>query len=134
MKLNSTFLSLAVITAVILGGCSPAPQDAKPADPHAGLDAPALDAKGGEAGKKPATEASAPPVSEEKQKEAEKMAKDAEKIMLDPKLPPKEKYPKSLGMFRKALEIDPNNGLAKESVKLIEDIYASMGRPVPETK
>jgi hypothetical protein len=35
-------------------------------------------------------------------------------------------------MFRDVLEIDPNNALAKDSIKLIEDIYASMGRPVPK--
>ncbi len=134
MKLNSTFLALAVTAAMILGGCAPAAPEAKPADPHAGVDAPAIEGKEGESAKKPAEEPSAPPVSSEKQKEAEKMAKDAEKVMLDPKLQPKEKYPKSLGMFRKALEVDPNNALAKQSVKLIEDIYASMGRPVPETK
>ncbi len=52
--------------------------------------------------------------------------------MLDPDLPPREKYPKSLAMFRDALEIDPNNALAKQSIQLIEDIYTSMGRPVPD--
>lgn len=66
------------------------------------------------------------------QKQAQTLAEEAEKIMLDPTLAPREKYPKSLGMFRDALEIDPNNALAKDSIKLIEDIYASMGRPVPE--
>lgn len=30
------------------------------------------------------------------------------------------------------LTIDPDNELATNSVKLIEDIYASMGRPVPQ--
>lgn len=43
----------------------------------------------------------------------------------------KEKYPKALGMFRDALEIDPNNALAAKNITLIEDIYKSMGRPVP---
>jgi hypothetical protein len=79
-----------------------------------------------------ASEASAPAVSEAMQKQAQTLAEEAEKIMLDPTLAPREKYPKSLGMFRDALEIDPNNALAKDGIKLIEDIYTSMGRPVPE--
>ncbi len=52
--------------------------------------------------------------------------------MLDPALAPREKYPQALVMFRDALQIDPNNALAKDSITLIEDIYTSMGRPVPE--
>lgn len=135
MKLNIIFPALALAAFAILGGCAPAAPEAKPAaDPHAGIDAASVAGKEGASAEKPTEEPSAPPVSAEKQKEAEKMAKDAEKVMLDPKLPPKEKYPQSLKMFRKALEVDPNNKLAKDSVKLIEDIYASMGRPVPETK
>jgi len=73
----------------------------------------------------------APAVSEEKQTDAQQLAEEAEKIMLDPLLAPKQKYPKSLGMFRSALEIDPNNALAQKSIALIEDVYNSMGRPVP---
>jgi Flp pilus assembly protein TadD len=38
----------------------------------------------------------------------------------------------ALKMFREALQLDPNNALAKDGIKLIEDIYKSMGRPVPE--
>jgi len=53
--------------------------------------------------------------------------------MLDPALPPREKYPKALAMFRNALKIDPDNALAKDGVNLIEDVYRSMGRPVPQT-
>ena len=52
--------------------------------------------------------------------------------MLDPALAPREKYPQALVMFRDALQIDPNNTLAKDSITMIEDIYKSMGRPVPE--
>ncbi len=72
----------------------------------------------------------APAVSGQQQ-QAQQLAEEAEKIMLDPALAPRDKYPKALGMFRDALEIDPNNALAAKSITLIEDIYKSMGRPVP---
>jgi lipoprotein-anchoring transpeptidase ErfK/SrfK len=71
--------------------------------------------------------------SEGKQQQAQKLAEDAQKVMLDPALPPREKYPNALAIFRNALKIDPDNVLAKDGVKLIEDVYASMGRPVPQT-
>lgn len=71
------------------------------------------------------------PANSDQQQQAQQLAEQAEKIMLDPALAPKEKYPKALGMFRDALEIDPNNALAAKNITLIEDIYKSMGRPVP---
>jgi cytochrome c-type biogenesis protein CcmH/NrfG len=71
-------------------------------------------------------------VSAEQKQQAQQLAEEAEKIMLDPALAPKDKYPKALGMFRDALEIDPDNALATKSITLIEDIYKGMGRPVPE--
>lgn len=74
----------------------------------------------------------APEGSADKQMQAQNLAEKAEKIMLDPALPPREKYPQALVMFRDALQIDPNNTLAKDSIKIIEDIYKGMGRPVPE--
>lgn len=54
-------------------------------------------------------------------------------VMTSVALPPKEKYPRALGLYREALKVDPNNKEAKENAKMIEDIYKSMGRPVPKT-
>jgi hypothetical protein len=41
------------------------------------------------------------------------------------------KYRKALEDFRTALQNDPTNAKATSSKKMIEDIYKSMGRPVP---
>lgn len=79
------------------------------------------------------TGSDAPAVSAEQRQQAQQLAEEAEKIMLDPDLPPREKYPQALGMFREALTIDPGNALAQEGITLIEDVYRSMGRPVPQT-
>lgn len=104
----------AAAAAFALAGCSTAPTEG---------------AKGGQSA---SAGSSVTAVSEANKKEAQQLAEDAEKVMLDPALPPREKYPKALGMFRDALKIDPDNALAKDSIKLIEDIYKGMGRPVPE--
>lgn len=77
--------------------------------------------------------ASGPAVSDEQRQQAQQLAEQAETIMLDPAMAPKDKYPKALGMFRDAVKIDPSNALATKSITLIEDIYRSMGRPIPET-
>ena len=42
------------------------------------------------------------------------------------------KYPAALRAYRKALEFDKTNAKATANVKTIEDIYKSMGRPVPQ--
>ena len=54
------------------------------------------------------------------------------KVMLDPALAPRVKYPTALKMYKRVLEIDPTHKKAADDKKTIEDIYASMGRPVPE--
>jgi hypothetical protein len=43
----------------------------------------------------------------------------------------KVKYRAALDDYRKALEADPKNEDAAKNKKMIEDIYTSMGRPIP---
>jgi tetratricopeptide (TPR) repeat protein len=52
--------------------------------------------------------------------------------MLDPNLPPMRKYPAALRYFRRVLQFDKNNAKAKSNIDMIEGIYKSMGRPVPQ--
>jgi hypothetical protein len=47
-------------------------------------------------------------------------------------LPPREKYRGALTLYREALKLDPQNKEALANKKLIEDIYKSMGRPIPQ--
>lgn len=127
MAIRVRLLLAGVCAALIVAGCSTAAtEDEKSEAPTAtGSSVPLAPGDGATAG------ASAPAVSAEQQ-QAQQLAEEAEKIMLDPALAPKDKYPTALGMFRDALEIDPNNALSKKSLTLIEDIYKSMGRPVPQ--
>lgn len=53
-------------------------------------------------------------------------------FMYNDALPPRQKYPAALKEFRKALEYDKDNKKAQANIKTIEDIYKSMGRPVPQ--
>lgn len=53
-------------------------------------------------------------------------------VMTTPALTPKEKYPKALSLFREALKVDPKHKVALENKKTIEEIYKSMGRPIPK--
>jgi hypothetical protein len=47
---------------------------------------------------------------------------------------PKIKYRKALSDFKKALTADPKNEKATKAKKAIEDVYASMGMPVPDVE
>ena len=107
-------LVLAAVAALAVAGCATSTQDTK-------------------AGESTAPASGTTVAAESPQQQAQTLAEDAQKIMLDPALPPREKYPKALAMFRNALKIDPGNALAKDGVKVIEDVYKSMGRPVPQT-
>ena len=53
-------------------------------------------------------------------------------LMNNAQMPPFRKYPGALKSFRKTVEYDPTNTEAKTNIKTIEDIYKSMGRPVPQ--
>jgi|SRR4030095_5942026 len=53
-------------------------------------------------------------------------------LMFEANLSPKKKYRPALQRYRRVLELDPNNTEAMENKKQIEDIYKSMGMPVPD--
>lgn len=46
-------------------------------------------------------------------------------------IPSKERYPKSLKLYRAVLKVDPKNETATMWKQQIEDIYRSLGRPIP---
>ncbi len=52
-------------------------------------------------------------------------------LMFEANLSPRKKYKPALQRYRRVLELDPGNSEAKENKKQIEDIYQSMGMPIP---
>jgi len=56
----------------------------------------------------------------------------ADAVLVSPALGPREKYPKSLRLYREVRSVDPSNKSAKSNIDLIEGIYKSMGRPIPK--
>src|SRR4030095_35870 len=52
-------------------------------------------------------------------------------LMFEANLSPKKKYKPALQRYRRVLELDPGNMEAAENKKQIEDIYQSMGMPIP---
>jgi tetratricopeptide (TPR) repeat protein len=52
--------------------------------------------------------------------------------MNSPALPPREKYPKAIRLFREVRKVDPQHKQAREMEEMIESIYKRMGRPVPK--
>jgi hypothetical protein len=52
-------------------------------------------------------------------------------LMFEAKLSPKKKYGPALKQFKRVLELDPANQDAMNNKTQIEDIYTSMGRPIP---
>jgi|WetSurMetagenome_2_1015567.scaffolds.fasta_scaffold07100_6 tetratricopeptide (TPR) repeat protein len=53
-------------------------------------------------------------------------------LMYQAKLNPKKKYGPALKLFKRVLELDPNNKEAMNNRMQIEDIYNSMGRDIPK--
>jgi hypothetical protein len=62
----------------------------------------------------------------------EKQMAAANYLMFEADLPPKDKYKPALQRYRRVLEIDPKNDEAQANKKQIEDIYVSMGKPIPQ--
>jgi hypothetical protein len=53
-------------------------------------------------------------------------------MMMSPKLAPRTKYRGALAHFRTTLKYNSKHTKAAQEKKTIEDIYKSMGRPVPQ--
>lgn len=52
-------------------------------------------------------------------------------LMFEANLSPKKKYKPALKHYRRILELDPSNAEAQRNKTQIEEIYTSMGRPIP---
>jgi tetratricopeptide (TPR) repeat protein len=52
--------------------------------------------------------------------------------MTNADLPPRQKYRPALKHFNRTLELNPKHAAAAAEKKLIEDVYKSMGMPVPK--
>ena len=53
-------------------------------------------------------------------------------LMFEANLSPKKKYKPALKHYRRVLELDPSNAEAQRNKAQIEEIYTSMGRPIPQ--
>jgi hypothetical protein len=58
----------------------------------------------------------------------------ADFMMYCSKAVPKLKYPLAHCLYKRVLELDKENKLARESVETIESIYDSMGKPRPSSE
>ncbi len=61
----------------------------------------------------------------------EMQLKAANYLMFDADLPPREKYKPALIRYRRVIELDPKNEEAIANKTQIEEIYKSMGKPIP---
>ena len=68
---------------------------------------------------------------DDKKAAVEKQMEAANYLMFQADLPPKKKYRPALRRYRRVLELDPSNKEAAANKKQIEDIYESMGMPIP---
>lgn len=62
----------------------------------------------------------------------DKQMEAANYLMFQADLPPKKKYRPALKRYRRVLQLDPGNKEAAANKQQIEDIYKSMGMPVPD--
>jgi len=67
----------------------------------------------------------------DKKKCIEKQMEAANYLMFDADLPPREKYKPALERYRRVLELDPGNKEAIANKEQIEEIYRSLGKPIP---
>lgn len=56
----------------------------------------------------------------------------AYKVMTAASLAPRDKYPVALRLYRESQKVSPADKDSKKWIKGIEDIYRSMGRPIPK--
>lgn len=68
----------------------------------------------------------------DKKEAVTKQLSAANYLMFEANLAPKKKYRPALKRYKRVLELDPNNQEAAANKKQIEDIYQSMGMPVPD--
>jgi tetratricopeptide (TPR) repeat protein len=62
----------------------------------------------------------------------EKEMAAANHLMFEANLSPKKKYRPALRRYRRVLELDPFNPEAQKNKQQLEDIYRSMGMPIPD--
>ncbi len=63
---------------------------------------------------------------------ADALLAKGDSIMYNDALPPRSKYPDALRTYRQVLTVDKANKKAQDNIAMIEGIYKSMGRPVPQ--
>ncbi len=56
----------------------------------------------------------------------------ADGYMFATDVPPSEKYKKALDYYREAFKADPTQEKAKQNIDMIESIYKSMGKAIPD--
>lgn len=58
--------------------------------------------------------------------------KYGDSYMYNEQLPPRQKYRPALAQYREVLKYDPENKDAKTKIQTIENVYKSMGMPIPQ--
>ena len=110
---------------------APAPARNPPGSPGASANAPSAPLDGKVAEAKAAYDKN-PGDAGVKKDYVEATFQNAQFYMYNSPLPPNQKYPKALALYRQVLALEPDNAEAKDAIKMIEDIYASLGKPIPQ--